>query len=98
MGDRPAAARPVVNARRVEPVKFASQSAFGLKLRVEPSHAAGQPGPGQIRLAPMLMASASTAVLKKNATTACSVTSLRRAFVRMATSEVCDAAPSEVAK
>ena len=46
----------------------------------------------------MLMASASTAVLKKNATTACSVTSLRRAFVRMATSEVWDAAPSEVAK
>ncbi len=52
----------------------------------------------QIRLAPMLMASASTAVLKKNEMMACSVTSRRRALVRMAMSEVCEAAPIDVAK
>ena len=43
----------------------------------------------------MLMASASTAVLKKNEITACSVTSRRSALLRMATSEVCEAAPIE---
>ena len=46
----------------------------------------------------MLMASASTAVLKKNEMMACSVTSRRSALVRMATSEACDAAPMDVAK
>jgi len=53
---------------------------------------------GQIRLAPILMASASTAVLKKNDSTACSVASLRSDLLRMETSEVCDAAPNDVAK
>ena len=50
----------------------------------------------QIMLAPILMASASTAVLKKNEMMACSVTSRRSALVRMATSDVCDAAPIEL--
>jgi hypothetical protein len=45
-----------------------------------------------------LMVSANTAVLKKNEMMACSVASRRRGFVKMDTSEVCEAAPNEVAK
>ena len=52
----------------------------------------------QIKLAPMLMARARTVVLKKNEMTACKVTSRRSGLALIATSEVCDAAPIEVAK
>ena len=52
----------------------------------------------QIIEAARLMASASTVVLKKNDMIACSVASRRRGLVRIDTSEVCDAAPNEVAK
>ena len=44
------------------------------------------------------MASASTAALKKNDTMACSVTIRRKSLLRMETSEVCEAAPIDVAK
>ena len=60
--------------------------------------ASGDGSVDQIRLAPMLMASASTAVLKKNDSMACSVTSLRSDLARMEMSEVWDAAPIDVEK
>ena len=49
-------------------------------------------------LAARLMVSARTAVLKKNEMMACSVTSRRSGLVRIDTSEVCEAAPIDVAK
>jgi hypothetical protein len=52
----------------------------------------------QIIEAARLMARASTAVLKENEMIACSVASRRRGLVRIDTSDVCDAAPNEVAK
>ncbi len=52
----------------------------------------------QIIEAARLMARASTAVLKENEMIACSVASRRRGLVRIDTSEVCEAAPNEVAK
>jgi hypothetical protein len=54
--------------------------------------------PFQISEAARLMVSASTAVLKKNAVIACSVARRRKGLVKIDTSDVCDAAPNEVAK
>lgn len=52
----------------------------------------------QISEAARLMVSASTAVLKKNEMIACRVASRRKDLVRIVTSEVCEAAPKDVAK
>jgi hypothetical protein len=51
----------------------------------------------QTRLAAKLIIRATTATLKKNATIACDVTRCRNSFELMLTSEVCEAAPIEVA-
>jgi hypothetical protein len=52
----------------------------------------------QTILAAKLIVSARTAALKKNETIACNVTRRLNSFELMETSDVCDVAPTEVAK